>query len=186
MPRKTQIGVGAYPQEAPVPVTLEREPRSESARRRNDAGNDLSLAFEPAGVFQLHELGGQHCLDLCERHSPVRTGDLEDVQQSVHVDVPGELRLLLGNARKQRRQMEDRVDAVLPHHGNQGRGIPNIQPTIGSGCDHFRVRLPAVAGRNDVLITVPVSQRRGQFGTDLPSRSRDENLFHSRTCGRSL
>ena len=106
----------------------------------------------------------------------VLAGHFERIVERTHIDVPGHLGVALADGRKQRHEIEDRVDMIPGHDGSHGRGIEGIQDLERS----VFTQIPAFAhvGGDDVGAAVNPTQKNCQLGTNLTSGAYYQNTFH--------
>ena len=77
-------------------------------------------------------------------------GNLQDVDEAVHLDVPGQQGLRLGNGREQGGEVIDGVDLVLVHNRSQLGGVGHVGLLCRAAFQQDALRLAAfdVTGDN--------------------------------------
>ena len=104
------------------------------------------------------------------------TGHLERIVERTHIDVPSHLGIALADRRKQRHQVEYRIDPMTGDDRSHRRSIQRIEDFERA---RFAERLAfAHIGRNDMRIAVNFTEVNCQFGTDLAAGTYNEDSFH--------
>ena len=92
---------------------------------------------------------------------------LKNVVEPAHIDVPGDLRLLFGYRREQRRQMIDGVDAVTLDNGVDPSFVGAVDLLEGALVERrVGARNPNI-GADHVLHPVALARCADEFGADL-------------------
>ena len=111
-----------------------------------------------------------------EQCAMMLTGHLERIVERTHIDVPSHLGIALADRRKQRHQVEYRIDPMTGDDRSHRRSIQRIEDFERA---RFAERLAfAHIGRNDMRIAVNFTEVNCQFGTDLAAGTYNEDSFH--------
>ena len=114
-----------------------------------------------------------------EHGAVLLAGHLEDVDQAVHLDVPGLERQAFGRGREQGGEVVDGVDVVFVHDVRDLLGVADVGLLGGAAFEEVaRGRGSGdVAGDNPALV-VDLAKLHREFGAYLAGRTDDENIFH--------
>ena len=106
-------------------------------------------------------------------------GNLQDVDEAVHLDVPSQQGFGLGNGREQGGEVVDGVDVVLFDDGSQLGGIGDIGLFRRAALEQHALGLSAldVTGNNSGVWDFP-TQFHGKLRANLARGANDENILH--------
>src|SRR5690606_26698474 len=103
-------------------------------------------------------------------------GQLQDVEQGIHVQVPGPHRELLGRGAQHGGHKVNLIDLVVHHHILYGIMVGGIQKFKGTPCHQAFIAFPDITGHYPPT-AVLFAQCHGQFGADLATGTDDKYWF---------
>ena len=115
----------------------------------------------------------------CEDSDMLLSGNFQDIQQSVHLDIPCHQRFPFGDCGKQGGKIVNRIDVVFLDDGRELSAIQDICFFGGTAFQQNSLGLrPFDVSGNNLTLRKKSPQFHGQFRSDLSGGSNYKYIFH--------
>src|ERR1700761_8163002 len=110
------------------------------------------------------------------------TGDIEDIEQPLHVEMPGEIGIFFTGGGEEGGQQIDLRDVLTDHLYVEHLLVHDIERDIGTGAFEQLILLTQIRSHY-VGISIDAPQGKRKLYTDLSTGTNDEDLFFSHVRG---